>query len=130
MPTRRKPANLRALEGNRSHEPKGRSPAPAHRADPPACPSHLRGHARREWNRLAPELHRLGLLSALDLALFESWCINVQVARMALDAWAADGFAPTVASYRGGATKHPALRALAAAETVMLAISGGRAPGR
>jgi len=38
------------------------------------CPAILRGPARAEWHRVAPELRRLGLLTVLDRALLATYC--------------------------------------------------------
>lgn len=72
----RKPTALRALEGGRSHslrkpvfvdEPK---PRPAM----PRCPAHLDAQARQTWNKLAPTLARLNLLTEIDGAAFAVLC--------------------------------------------------------
>jgi len=42
----------------------------------PDCPEYLDEFAKREWNRLSPELERLGLLSQVDMAAFEAYCKN------------------------------------------------------
>jgi P27 family predicted phage terminase small subunit len=71
------PTHLRLLQGNpqrrpvRTDEPEPRSlpyyPAPA--------PSFIEAYATEEWERLAPELQRLGLLSMLDTASFAAYCV-------------------------------------------------------
>lgn len=38
------------------------------------CPSFLDAEARAEWNRLAPELERLGLLTSIDQSAFAAYC--------------------------------------------------------
>jgi P27 family predicted phage terminase small subunit len=53
----------RALKG----EPK---PAPAL----PEPPEFLSPGAKQEWNRVAPELHKLGLLSQIDVAALSCYC--------------------------------------------------------
>lgn len=40
----------------------------------PACPKHLKGLAREEWNRLAGELVELGMISNLDRAALAVCC--------------------------------------------------------
>jgi P27 family predicted phage terminase small subunit len=40
----------------------------------PTCPSRLDAGARREWKRLAPELHKMGLLTQWDRAQFAGYC--------------------------------------------------------
>lgn len=41
----------------------------------PACPDHLKGHARRQWARTAKLMMQAGLLSDLDLPTLEAYCI-------------------------------------------------------
>jgi P27 family predicted phage terminase small subunit len=38
------------------------------------CPSWLEGDAAKEWNRVAPELGRLGLLTVVDVPAFAGYC--------------------------------------------------------
>lgn len=40
----------------------------------PDPPDRLSDEAKAEWERLAPELHKLGILTALDLAILEAYC--------------------------------------------------------
>lgn len=51
----------------------------------PRRPSHLSKHARECWDRHAPELVRLGLLTALDGPAFEHACESYALARTALE---------------------------------------------
>lgn len=75
-----KPTVLKLIEGNPgkrrlpAHEPK---PLPAGQVEPPAW---LGADARSEWERVAPELDRMGLLSVVDLTLLAAYC--QQVGRM------------------------------------------------
>jgi len=70
----KKPTSLKILEGNpgkralSASEPK---PKPAM----PACPTFVKGVARKEWKRLAAELYQLGLLTRLDRAALAAYCI-------------------------------------------------------
>lgn len=65
----------RMLEGNPSRRPlKGESPRPANGA--PTCPSWLSDDAKQEWQRVAPELTRLGLLTNLDRAHLAGYCTS------------------------------------------------------
>jgi len=41
----------------------------------PKCPKWLNEEAKKEWNRVAPELKRLGLLTVLDRAALEMYCV-------------------------------------------------------
>ena len=70
---RPKPTRLKVLTGNpgkrpmNKHEPK---PEPA----VPECPNELGPVARREWDRLASELGKLKILTALDRAALAAYC--------------------------------------------------------
>ena len=68
-----KPTNLKVLEGNPGKRPLNESePQP----DPtiPDCPEWLHEDARVEWERITPELHRLGLLTSIDRAALAGYC--------------------------------------------------------
>jgi P27 family predicted phage terminase small subunit len=68
------PTSLKRLRGNpgKHRLPEGEpDPAAVSSVDPPEVLSHV---ARQEWQRLAPELLRLGLLTVVDLGLLAMWC--------------------------------------------------------
>jgi len=68
-----KPTALKKLEGNPGRRPlNGSEPQP--RSDCPECPAWLSDEAKEEWNRIAPELHRLGLLTYVDMAALAGYC--------------------------------------------------------
>jgi P27 family predicted phage terminase small subunit len=71
MPSRVVPIELRKLRGNPSKRPLPNVPQPSRLSESPEPPARLGPTARAEWCRLAPELARMGLLTALDLATFE-----------------------------------------------------------
>lgn len=68
-----KPTNLKILAGN-----PGRRPLPDGEPCPdavlPTPPDFLDDQALREWERIAPELHQLGLLTRLDRAALAAYC--------------------------------------------------------
>ena len=68
-----KPTKLKVLHGNPGRRPlNDREPAPApHSLEPPAW---IDGDALAEWRRLAPLLHRLGLLTEIDEQALTSYC--------------------------------------------------------
>lgn len=69
-----KPAGLRKLEGDTGHRPAPKAePQPTGRR--PACPQYFHPYARREWRRVVPELERLGLLTQIDGAALEAYCV-------------------------------------------------------
>jgi P27 family predicted phage terminase small subunit len=66
---------LRVLRGNPGRRPLNQAeptPAPRH-LDPPTW---LDGEAATEWNRLAPILHRLGLLTEIDGDALSTYCTS------------------------------------------------------
>lgn len=69
-----KPQSLKKLAGNPGkRKPKHTEPEPP--AGVPDPPDHLDADALAEWQRMAPELEKLGLLSRLDLAAFAGYCM-------------------------------------------------------
>jgi len=68
-----KPTRLRLLEGN-----PGKRPIRSEEPDPvptvPSCPPHLSEDAKREWERVAPLLEKLGLLSEIDRGALALYC--------------------------------------------------------
>ncbi len=73
MPNRPTPTAIRKLAGN-----PGKRPFNAHEIEPtlgaPACPEWLAGDALDEWNRIVPELDRLGVLTRVDNAVLLAHC--------------------------------------------------------
>lgn len=68
-----KPVELKIFEGN-----PGKQKLPANYPKPasaiPSCPNWLGREAKREWKRITPYLHRLGLLSQIDRAALAAYC--------------------------------------------------------
>lgn len=68
-----KPTALKVLEGN-----PGKRPLPQNEPKPkpiaPTRPTWLTGEGKKMWERLAPELERLGLLTAIDGEAFAAAC--------------------------------------------------------
>jgi len=73
-----KPTNLHLLNGNPSKIDltTRANNEPQFEKIYPDCPEYLDKFAKREWNRLSPELERLGLLFKVDMAAFEAYCKN------------------------------------------------------
>lgn len=69
-----KPPALKIIEGNRGKRPIPEVVEPRRTDKPPKCPSWLNDEARKEWRRIVPELHELGLLSVLDVAALAAYC--------------------------------------------------------
>ena len=75
----KKPTKLKKLEGNAGKRSlPEKEPAPSIEIKSPICPAYLKGPARQEWNRIVPELHRLGLLTVIDQAAIEVYCSYFQ----------------------------------------------------
>jgi P27 family predicted phage terminase small subunit len=76
------PEVIHAVRGNPSKRPRRqvRELAPAGKASRPAD---LSPEAATEWNRLAPALHRLGILTPADRAFFVCYCEAVASFRRA-----------------------------------------------
>jgi P27 family predicted phage terminase small subunit len=72
MPGRRPtPIRLKLLRGNPGKQRLGREIEPP-RPPPPDC---VRGYALDTWWTVGPELHRLGLLTTVDRAVFAAFCV-------------------------------------------------------
>jgi P27 family predicted phage terminase small subunit len=73
-----KPTALKALAGNPGKRP---LPDGEPRPDPalPSPPAFLDEEARTEWDRIAPELHKLGLLTHLDRTVLAAYCVSFAV---------------------------------------------------
>jgi P27 family predicted phage terminase small subunit len=74
VPNRIVPIELRKARGNPSKRPIPHVPQGTRLPEVPEPPAWLAPLARQEWLRLSPELHRLGLLTSLDLSAFAVVC--------------------------------------------------------
>jgi P27 family predicted phage terminase small subunit len=67
------PTHLKLLKGNPGRRPlNGSEPAP--RKMLPDPPAELSADARGEWDRVAPELYRVGLLTGVDRSALAAYC--------------------------------------------------------
>ncbi len=67
-----KPTALKVLQGtDRPDRRAKKEPKPRRGAD---CPAWLDKEAKAEWHRIAPELHRLGLLTVVDRSSLAAYC--------------------------------------------------------
>ena len=89
----RKPTKLKALQGTlRPDRTPKNEPEPTSHADPP---DFLTAEALTEWERIAPELETLGLLTGVDRGVFAVYCqgfadyrkLTVQLNEMASWTW-------------------------------------------
>lgn len=68
-----KPTALRVVQGNPSNRPLPKN-EPKPKTAVPACPSHLKESAKKEWRRITKELKVLGLISHIDRAALAAYC--------------------------------------------------------
>ena len=72
--TKPKPTKLKILEGNPGKRPLNeKEPQPD--SSMPKIPWWLDYHARKEWERICPELYRLGLLTSVDRTALAGYCM-------------------------------------------------------
>jgi P27 family predicted phage terminase small subunit len=69
------PTHLRLLRGNPGKRPIRPEPEPQRESECPDPPPFVRGYAADEYWRVAPELHRLGLLTVVDLMPLAAYCM-------------------------------------------------------
>lgn len=68
-----KPTRMKELEGNPGKRALNKK-EPKPDLAIPDCPAHLKGEARKEWNRIVKELHALGILTNVDRAALVVYC--------------------------------------------------------
>lgn len=68
-----KPTRMKELEGNPGKRALNKK-EPKPELAIPECPAHLKGEARKEWNRIVKELHALGILTNVDRAALVVYC--------------------------------------------------------
>jgi phage terminase small subunit len=101
------PNALKILRGNPYHESNvqlndGGPPQPDRFDSVPEPPDFLEEYAKAEWLRVAPQLCKLGLLTALDLVPFMAYCWSVGNWRTLIET---DGDCPAARSAAQTATK-------------------------
>ena len=70
-----KPNALRFIEGNREHRPINKN-EPKPEAIMPDCPDIVEGYAREVWDKYAPMMMRLGILTEADGISLAALCIE------------------------------------------------------
>jgi P27 family predicted phage terminase small subunit len=68
------PTRLKLLRGNPGHQKLRPEPEPLIPEICPKPPPHITGYAADEWWIIAPELHRLGLLTRVDVPVLAIYC--------------------------------------------------------
>jgi P27 family predicted phage terminase small subunit len=69
-----KPAHLKLLEGNPGKRSIPIEPRPEISETIPEAPPFLTVDAHKEWDHIATQLHRLGLLTVVDVASLAAYC--------------------------------------------------------
>ncbi len=82
------PTHLRVLRGNPDHRPIRNEPQPLIPDDCPEPPPFLSAYANDEWWRIGDELHRLGLLTKVDIPALAAYCDAFGQWRMAAESLA------------------------------------------
>ena len=88
MPNPPVPFPLKVLRGNPGKRPMKPEPQPERASDVPEPPPFITGYAYEEWRRTAPELHRLGLLTRVDVPALAAYCHSFGQWRMAAESLA------------------------------------------
>lgn len=73
MRSKPKPTALKILQGNPGRRPLNKF-EPKPKPEIPSCPVELCDDAKLEWNRLAPHLFSMGLITVADRAMFAAYC--------------------------------------------------------
>src|SRR5262245_50731087 len=71
------PASIRTLRGNPGQRRLPVEPEPVREAECRPPPTFLGEYARAEWSAVAPVLHRLGLLTVVDVTALAAYCAAV-----------------------------------------------------
>lgn len=78
----KKPVALKKLSGTYREDRQPESPVnPETMEGLPDPPSHLNDRAVIIWNEYGNQLHKLGILTPIDLSLFEAFCIETAMYR-------------------------------------------------
>jgi P27 family predicted phage terminase small subunit len=85
------PFELKLLRGNPGKRAMRPPPKPDCGAECPEPPAFLHAYAVEEWHRVAPELHRLKLLTLVDVGPLAAYCAAYGHWRVAEEALARNG---------------------------------------
>jgi P27 family predicted phage terminase small subunit len=104
-----KPVRLKLIQGNPGHRKLPKEPQPASSSRCPPPPDYLTGSAADEWKRIAPELHRIGLLTKVDLNCLAVYCASFARWKLAEELLAKEPL--TAEGYEGNPMiQHPLVR--------------------
>jgi P27 family predicted phage terminase small subunit len=118
------------IRGNPGRRPLRPEPEPAIEAKCPDPPSFVVGCAADEWWRVAPELHRIGLLTLVDVMPLAAYCQSYARWRQAEEAIAdmaerdPGTSALLVKTADGNARRNPLVKIAADAAAAMLIYAG------
>src|SRR3972149_1747411 len=70
----RKATIIHLRNGKPGHHPRSLENEPQPEQVAPDCPAHLNAEARAEWERIAPEMGDLGMLTRLDRGNMAGYC--------------------------------------------------------
>jgi P27 family predicted phage terminase small subunit len=118
--------NIRLLKGNPGKRPARPPPEPVRSEECPPPPPHLNAYTKEEWQHIAPELHRLNLLTVLDVSALAVYCSAAAQLRQAQEAIArmakqdGRGYALTIKGSAGNQVINPLLRIARQASSDML----------
>jgi P27 family predicted phage terminase small subunit len=113
------------LEGDRSKGKGKRRGMPPEARQPEQCPEppeRLSAYAAEEWRAVAPELHRLGLLTVLDVTVLSAYCTAAGQLREAEEQMV--GQPLTVTTPTGQQRSHPLLHIASQAKADMAKLAG------
>jgi P27 family predicted phage terminase small subunit len=118
--------HLRLLKGNPGKRRARVPPEPGRADECPQPPRQLNAYAQEEWQHIAPELHRLNLLTILDVGPLAAYCAAAARLRQAEEALAKmaaqdkRGHALTIKGSAGSQVTNPLLRIACTAMNDML----------
>jgi P27 family predicted phage terminase small subunit len=85
MPNPPVPYALKVLRGNPGQRRLAAPLEPEPLAECPPPPDYLGVYATQEWQRVGPELHRLGLLTELDIPMLAAFCAAFELWRTVVE---------------------------------------------
>jgi P27 family predicted phage terminase small subunit len=121
------PPQLKLLRGNPGRRPVSDGLRPEQHADVPDPPAFITGYAADEWYCVATELHRLGVLTKVDVSALAAYCHSYGMWRDAAELLASLQNDPArgliIRSQYGGACENPLISICRKAASDMLRIA-------
>jgi P27 family predicted phage terminase small subunit len=111
-------AKLKGSPGKRATR---QAPEPAAFERCPEAPSYLPEHARQEWDRVAPGLWAIGLITVVDTACLAAYCSSYAMWRRASE----ELESLTVETRAGDLRRHPLIKVIADAASDMVRADAG-----